>query len=137
MTHDESEQCFSTKFTTPSELEFTEPQPATKQPEVAHQLATHVTCRINPSKKRKRCMNCNDCSRYSFVQQHGPYSYSPDGTKPIIRQCAAWQLYDQWRKRGGNSLEYSVMLDTSIQHEYLSAYLRCVQPLSVYLAGSL
>jgi hypothetical protein len=119
---DELEQSFRTKFTTPPEFEFmgldgkpdsplfvhyNPTQPATQQPDVANPLAAHVTCRIDRSKKRKRCMDCNDCHKYSFVQQNGPSSYLPDGTKPTTRQCAAWQRYDRWRKRGGNSLEYS------------------------------
>ena len=52
-------------------------------------------------------MDCNDCHRYSFARQHGPNACLPDGRKPTIRQCAAWQRYDRWRKRGGNTLEYS------------------------------
>ena len=77
--------------------------------DVARTLATHITpARIEPSMKKQRCMDCNDCHRYSFAQQHGPHAHLPDGTKPMIRQCAAWQRYDRWRKRDENTLEYPV-----------------------------
>ena len=61
-------------------------------------------------------MDCKDCHRYSFAQQHGPHARLQDGTKPMIRQCAARQRYDRWRKRHGNALEYSAWHSTVDLH---------------------
>jgi len=66
--------------------------------------------------KKRRCMDCKDCHRYSFAQQHGPHARLQDGIKPMIRQCAAWQRYDRWRKRHGNALEYSAWHSTVDLH---------------------
>ena len=60
----------------------------------------------SPSKGKKRCMQCNDCHHYSFVRQNGLRACLPDGTKPKIRQCAAWQRFERWRKKPGNVMQY-------------------------------
>ena len=118
---DESDQSFSIKFTPPPEDERKDLDRKFNVPlkercklslpvvELEGPLAADVTTafRIKPDIKKKRCMDCNDCHRYSFARQHGPNACLPDGRKPTIRQCAAWQRYDRWRKRGGNTLEYS------------------------------
>jgi len=119
---DELDQDPSSKFMltqAPSKLECIRPdtklgtqlriQSYVTLPDPARTLASHITpARIEPSMKKQRCMDCNDCHRYSFAQQHGPHAHLPDGTKPMIRQCAAWQRYDRWRKRDENTLEYTV-----------------------------
>ena len=66
-------------------------------------------------------MDCKDCHRYSFVQQNGPYALLPDGKKPKTRQCAAWQRFDRWRKKPGNSLQFKTWHSTIDLHGPLYA----------------
>ena len=70
-------------------------------------LNNQVAASADSSKKRQRCMDCTDCIHFLFVQQNGPHACQLDGTKPKIRQCAAWQRFDRWKKKPGNSLLYS------------------------------